>query len=294
MELKAEHIHKVYGTITVLDDVSFSLEKGQKVGLVGNNGTGKSTLLKILVGIVEPDSGSVIMRKNLAVGYMPQDTSLATNETIRSYLHRISGIHKLEECMKQSPEALAEYERRNGYAFDHRMEVTLAGFGLSEVLSDREITALSSGQKSKVFMAGVLLSDPDVLLLDEPTNNLDLPALIWLEDYLMKSDSACIIVSHDRLFLDRVVKKIFEIDWHIRKLITTSGRYSDYLARKKKERERQQAEYEGQQQEIKRLTETVRAKKTAAVRGSRFSGTDNDKFSRGFKRDQAWQSWKNR
>lgn len=292
MELKAEHIHKMYGTITVLEDVSFSLEKGQKVGLVGNNGAGKSTLLKILAGIVEPDGGSVTVKKNAVIGYMPQDTSLVSNETICAYLRRVSGIRVLEERLEHSPEAVAEYERRNGYAFDHRMEATLAGFGLHGASSNGQINALSSGQKSKVFMAGVLLSDPDVLLLDEPTNNLDLPALIWLEDFLMQSDSACIVVSHDRLFLNRVVRKIFEIDWRTRTLTITNGRYSDYLVRKEKERARQRAEYEAQQEEIKRLTETVRDKKAAAMRGSHFQGTDNDKFLRGFKRDQSSKSGK--
>lgn len=292
MELQARHIHKTYGTITVLEDVSFSLEKGQKAGLIGNNGTGKTTLLKILAGIVEPDGGTLTVRKGSAIGYMPQDTSLVTDETIRDYLRRVSGIDTLEERLERSSEALAEYERRNGYAFNHRMDMTLAGFGLSEVSSDRRINSLSSGQKSKVFMAGVLLADLDVLLLDEPTNNLDLPALIWLEDFLMRSEAACIIVSHDRLLLDRVVRKIFEIDWHARTLTITSGRYSDYLVRKEKERARQWAEHEAQQEEIKRLTETARAKKMEAMQGSRFRGTDNDKLLRGFKRDQASKSGK--
>ena len=97
MELKAEHIHKTYGTITVLEDISFSLEKGQKVGLVGNNSTGKSTLFKIIAGIVEPDGGVVTIRKGLVIGYMPQDTSLVSEETVRTYLHRVSGISGLEE-----------------------------------------------------------------------------------------------------------------------------------------------------------------------------------------------------
>jgi ATPase subunit of ABC transporter with duplicated ATPase domains len=139
-------------------------------------------------------------------------------------------------------------------------------------------------------MAGVLLSDPDILLLDEPTNNLDLPALIWLEDFLQRSDAACIIVSHDRFFLDRIVRKIFEIDWHTRTLNITSGRYSDYLVRKKKELARQWQKYEDQQEEIKRLEEQARKKKQEALSGSRYMGTDNDKFLRGFKRDRAGKS----
>ena len=290
MELKAEKIHKAYGPITVLDDISFSLEKGQKIGLIGYNGTGKTTLLKILAGIVEPDSGEVIRRKDLTVGYMPQDTSLATEEKICDYLRRISGIKDLEDKLESSPDALAEYEHRDGYSFDYRMEMMLAGFGLSEISSSRSINTLSSGQKSKIFMAGILLASPDVLLLDEPTNNLDLSALIWLEDFMVRTDSACIIISHDRLFLDRVVRKIFEIDWHTRTLNITSGKYSDYLERKEKDRVRQLQEYENQKEEIERLSTEAKAKKADAIQGSKFMGSDNDKFRRGFKRDRAGKS----
>ena len=292
MEIKADKIHKAYGTITVLEDISFTLEKEQKAGLIGYNGTGKTTLLKILAGLVEPDAGEVTVRKGAVVGYMPQDTSLISDETIRDYVRRVSGMATLEERMGTSPEAMTEYKRRDGYTFYHRLDMMLAGFGLADVSNDRPINSLSSGQKSKVFMAGVLLSDPDILLLDEPTNNLDLPALIWLEDFLMRSDAACIIVSHDRLFLDRIVRKIFEIDWRTRMLNETRGRYSDYLVRKEKELARQRQEHEAQQEEIKRLKEQARKKKQEAFSGSRYMGTDNDKFHRGFKRDRAGKSGK--
>ncbi|NLE07155.1 MAG: ABC-F family ATP-binding cassette domain-containing protein [Parcubacteria group bacterium] len=291
MEIKADKIHKAYGTITILDDVSFSLEKGQKVGLVGYNGTGKTTLLKIIAGVIEPDGGKISIRRGAKLGYMPQDTSLVSDETVSDYLWCVSGMKELEQRIDESLEALTDYENRNGYAFDYRMEMTLAGFGLQNI-SNRNINSLSSGQKSKVFMAGVLLSDPDILVLDEPTNNLDLPALIWLENFLMRCETTCLMVSHDRLFLDRIVRKIFEIDWNTRKLIITNGRYSDYLERKEKETSRQLAEHKAQQEEIKRLTDQARKKKAEAVQGSRYVGTDNDKFLRGFKRDRAAKSGK--
>lgn len=292
MELKVEKIHKLYGNVTILSDISFSLEKGQKVGLIGYNGTGKTTLLKILAGITGIDKGKITVRKGLIIGYMPQDTSLVSNETISDYLWRISGIKVLKECLETSSEDLIEYERRNGYAFDYRMEMTLSGLGLSEVSKEKMINSLSSGQKSKVFMAGVLLSDPDILLLDEPTNNLDLSSLIWLENFLMRSNIACIIVSHDRFFLDQVVQKIFEIDWYTRSLNITNGKYSDYLVRKEKDRARQFLEYELQQDEIKRLKDRARNKKIEAMQGSHYVGTDNDKFLRGFKRDRSSKSGK--
>jgi ATPase subunit of ABC transporter with duplicated ATPase domains len=292
MELKVAHITKAYGATTILSDVSFSLERGQKVGLVGNNGTGKSTLFRILTGAVTPDSGDVTVRKGVVIGYMPQDTSLISGESVHDYLYRVSGMGELEQKLEHSAEALAEYERRNGYAFAHRVDMMLVGFGLKDVSGDRPISSLSSGQRSKVFMAGVLLADPDILLLDEPTNNLDLPALIWLEDFLARSELSCIVVSHDRCFLDRVVQKIFEINWHTRTLTVAGGTYTDYLARAQKERARQRAEHEAQQEEIQRLTESARSKKLDAAQGARFRGTDNDKFARGFKRDRAARSGK--
>ena len=290
MEIRAEKISKTYGKTTVLQDVSFDLDKGQKVGLIGGNGTGKTTLLKIINGIIEADSGSITKRNGLVIGYMPQDTSLATDETIRDYLRRVTGINTLEEIIEKSREALSEYEQRKGYIFDHRIDATLAGLGLKEIPNTRQINSLSSGQKSKVFMAGLLLTDPDVLLLDEPTNNLDLPALIWLEKFLINTDSTCIIISHDRLFLDRIVNKIFEINWDSRSLNVIGGRYSDYLERKEVERASQLEKHEDQQDEIKRLTATAKEKRIEATEGSRYRGTDNDKVLRGFKRERAGRS----
>lgn len=287
MEIKAQEISKNYGSLTILDEISFVIERGQKVGLVGFNGTGKSTLLKIIAGLIEPDSGTISFRKGLVIGYMPQDTSLATDETIEDYLRKVSGIAEIEEEMETSAEAMAEYERRDGYSFYARMETILAGFGLGRIDTGKSVNTLSSGQKSKVFMAGILLKDADILLLDEPTNNLDIPALIWLENFLVRNEMACMVVSHDRLFLDRVVRKIFEIDWRTRKLSITNGSYSEYLERKRKERERQKTDYEAQQEEVGRLKESARSKRISAEQGSRYQGTDNDKFLRGFKRDQA-------
>ncbi len=292
MELKAEHIQKAFGTSVVLDDITFSLSKGQKVGLVGNNGTGKTTLLRILAGEVEPDAGTVTRRQGLVIGYLPQDTSLVSDESVRAYLLRVSGMSDLEQRASRSPEAMAEFEHRDGYSFEHRLQYTLAGFGLGDGVADRGIGTLSSGQKSKVFMAGVLLSDPDVLLLDEPTNNLDLSALIWLETFLGRSEMACIVVSHDRLFLDRLVRKVLVIDLYTRKLTVSNGRYSDFLERVEVDRARQAAQYEAQQEEITRLTESARARKAEAAQGAQYKGRDNDKFLRGYKRDRASKSGK--
>jgi ATP-binding cassette subfamily F protein 3 len=291
MEIKVEHIHKSYGGHVVLDDISFSIGRGIKAGLVGGNGSGKSTLLKIISGQIEPDAGVVKIHKDAVIGYMPQDTSIVGNETVSEYLRHTSGMAKLEEDIQSSSDALAEYERRDGYAFYGRMEAILSGFGLEDV-SNRSLNTLSSGQKSKVFMAGVLLSDPDILLLDEPTNNLDLPALLWFEQFLASTDTTSLIVSHDRAFLDRLVSKIFEIDWMTRVMFETNGKYTDFLERKKKEHIRQLQKFEKQQEEVQRLTEAAHAKRIKAAQGARYLGSDNDKFLRGFKRDRASSSGK--
>ncbi len=301
--LKATNIQKDYGSLTVLSGVSFSLSKGQKVALVGNNGTGKTTLLKIIAGLEQSDFGEIQISKDACIGYLPQDTGLVDTSTIREYLRHTAGVDVLEERINElseqldTPSKVSEYgelrdryDRLDGYAFEHRMEVMLLGFGLENVELDRRVCDLSSGQKSKVVLAGILLKGVDLLLLDEPTNNLDLPALIWLEDFIKKSKAACIVVSHDRLFLDRVVRKIFEIDWNTRSLNTSGGSYSDYIAMKAKQAARQKEEYRLQQEEVERLTEQARKKRVESAKGSKWSGSDNDKFLRGFKRERAGRS----
>lgn len=298
--LQAKHIQKSYGNLIVLADVSFSLAKGQKVALVGDNGTGKTTILKIIAGLVEPDAGEIVLAENTCIGYLPQDTGLSGDETISAYLRRITGVDALEQKLEAIAsqfenkaksidygDAHEQYERLNGYAFEHRIKVMLAGFGLDDVKIDHRLSDLSSGQKSKVVLAGILLKGVDLLLLDEPTNNLDLPALIWLEDFLRKSDAACIVISHDRRFLDRVVRKIFELDRNTRVLNISGGTYSDYLAMVTKRITRQKEEYRLQQEEIERLSDQARQQRATSAKGAKWQGSDNDKFLRGFKRDRA-------
>jgi ATPase subunit of ABC transporter with duplicated ATPase domains len=301
--IQATKLQKKYGLLTVLADVSFSIGQGQKIALVGNNGTGKTTLLRIIAGLEEFDGGTLNTDPNICIGYLPQDTSLSDNETISNYLRKTVGIDALEDEIKKLSTDLTNnlnvkrhtvvhtrYEHLHGYAFDHQMELMLSGFGLADIRLEHTVSNLSSGQKSKVALIGILLKGVDLLLLDEPTNNLDLPALIWLEDFLQKTKATCVIVSHDRRFLDRVVGKIFEIDWHTRSLNITGGTYSDYLNMVAKGIARQKENYSLQQEEIERLNNRAREKRADAARGANFVGTDNDKFLRGFKRDQAGKS----
>lgn len=262
--LKATNISKNYGTLEVLSKVSFVLEKGQKVALVGNNGTGKTTLLKILAGLEESDEGSFEIATDMRIGYLPQDTGLMGEQTIRSYF-------------KHGTDSFLE----------HNASATMAGLGLKNISLDRKLSSLSSGQKTKVGLVELLLKEPDLLLLDEPTNNIDIPALIWLENYLKKSSAACLIVSHDRKFLDRVTGRVFELDKETHSLKVENGNYTEFLERKLKAIKRQKEMYEDQQEEIKRLMIEAREKRKKEIKGGNKKPTDNDKFLRGFKSDRA-------
>jgi len=303
--LKVNNLNKSYGATVVISDITFSLEQGQRVALVGNNGSGKSTLLRLIAGVEESDGGEIIFTKNACIGYLPQDTSAIEDMPIRDYLRKVAGVDKIELRMDELSNKLEQavfaeeygnlqdlYQRLNGYAFEHKMEVVLAGFGLQDVGLDRCSSELSSGQKSKITLAGILLKGVDVLLLDEPTNNLDLPALIWLEDFLRKSKATVLLVSHDRKFLDRTIRKVFELDSHNHKLTISGGTYSDYLAMKSKHFTRQKEEYRLQQEEIDRLSERAKHLRESSQKGSSWQGSDNDKFLRGFKRDRAGNSAK--
>jgi ATPase subunit of ABC transporter with duplicated ATPase domains len=296
-------IEKRFGTTAVLAGVSFVLGDRQRGALVGQNGTGKSTILKILAGILAPDAGMIDFGPHASVGYLPQDTSLAGDEPIIEYLRRVTGIADMEREMAsfaaqpEDPEkkekydaALAAYERMNGYGFEARVDAMLAGFGMDSFALTTLLQDLSSGQKSKVAMIGLLLREDDVLLLDEPTNNLDLSSLIWLEAYLRKSTATILIVSHDRRFVDRIADKVIELDWNTRTVTMTNGTYSDYLVASAKRRARQLADFRSQQDEIARLTDRASQLRQRSAAGSKWKGTDNDKFLRGFKRDQAGKS----
>ena len=295
----ARNIHKSYGGKEILRGVSLQVGQSQKAALVGSNGAGKSTLLKILAGFDNPDTGSIQLNGE-RIGYLPQEIKIDSQETVRNYLKRVGEISKMEsrmaelehnlndpEKMKEYGELQSQYLHLDGYAFDHRMEAILQGFGLSSISVTRTLSSLSGGPKRKVALAGLLLQKFDLLLLDEPTNNLDLPAIIWLENFLQNTGVSCLIVSHDRRFLDKLVSKVFEIDWFERDINEYSGSYSDYLDYREAKIRREQEQYEAQEREKKRLATSVRQKKQWAERGSKQTTTDNDKYVRGYRRDQS-------
>ena len=264
MLLESKNVHKSYGPHIVLKGISFGIDTGNKVGLVGPNGSGKSTLLKILAGKESPDFGKIITGRKIKVAYVPQEISLVSKKSI-------------EEYVREDDPNIEDY----------KIKIVLTGLGFGDIGLSHKINDLSSGQRSKVALIKALLSRADIMLFDEPTNNLDLTSIIWLEKFIKDMSSACIVVSHDRTFIDNIVKKVFEIDWFKRTLNVTHGKYSSYLERKKLELEREWFKYNEEQEEASRLHKEARRMKGLAIKGSKTETGDKDKMLRGFRRNKS-------
>lgn len=295
--LTAHNLSKSYANRSIFSNLSLTIGNHEKIALIGQNGVGKSTLLRILAGQAEPDSGS-ITRGTSVIGYLPQEVEITSEETLIDYLKHIAGLSSIEKEMASLERSLTngahlerygdlqnEYIRLNGYAFEHRVRIFLKGFNLGECALDRSLATLSGGEKSKIALIGVLMRVPDIILLDEPTNNIDLPAIIWLETYLKSVDASCLIVSHDRRFLDAVATKVLEIEWYERTLHESKGSYSDYIAHKERRIRREQELYAVQQKELQRMKESATNAQDWARQGSRQTTSDNDKYIRGARRD---------
>lgn len=271
------------GARALYDDANWHIKPGEKIGLIGANGTGKTTLLKIIVGDYAPTRGTISMAKDIKIGYLNQD--LLSYHSDKSILHvameafgRQNQLHtEIEEILKKleteySDELInklsdkqLEFEALDGYNIEYRAHEIMAGLGFSETDTHRTLTEFSGGWRMRVMLARILLQNPDILLLDEPTNHLDLPSIKWLESYLQAFEGAIVIVSHDRYFLDRVVKKIVES--RKGKLIPYAGNYSFYVEEKGLREEIQSGQYKNQQAKIKqeeRLIERFRAKASKA------------------------------
>lgn len=305
--LAVHHLTKSFGIETIFQDVSFTLTTGQCLGLVGPNGSGKTTLLRILTGQDRPDSGAVIYTPaSPRTGYLPQGYEFPFDDTIESFLTRMEGdLPALEERLldlaaalgddPDLPDLLEEYDdtlaRLNAAAeVAGRSPEILAALGLDHFSPDTPVGSLSGGQKTRLALAGVLLSSPQLLLLDEPTNHLDIEMLEWLEDWLLAFPGAVLIVSHDRAMLDRVATGILELDPLTRTLRAYEGNYTAYLEEKLAEREKQLQAYADQQEEIARLRRSA-----AQVRGlARFrkggKADSGDKFAKGFFADRALET----
>ncbi len=273
MLLSVRNLSKAYGAIIVLDSVSFIVNSDDRIGIVGMNGVGKTTLLRILVGQETMDAGSVSLAPSTEVGYLPQTTPDFYGRTIQDLiLASVGNLRQLEEQMRQIeatltaasaeqlPALLEEYtlvstkfQDRGGYELDYKIDTIMTGLQLAYLPREQEVDTLSGGEKERIGLATLLLRSPDLLLLDEPTNHLDVASAEWLENYLARYKGAILMVSHDRQFLNRSVTQIFELDEHSRQLKKYEGNYDAYAAAKVAERERWEEEYERQQEEIKEL-----------------------------------------
>ena len=298
--LAVRHLCKSYGAITVLDDISFIVNSNDRIGVVGSNGVGKTTLLNILIGQESTDSGSFSFTSYTEVGYLHQTTPEFSGHTMQDLiLESVGNLRQLEEQMRELESAMStakddqlaglmdEYEQvssrfqdRGGYELDYRIDTILEGLRISYLPRGREMQTLSGGEKARVGLAILLLRSPDLLLLDEPTNHLDFASLEWLEFYLSNYKGAILLVSHDRQFLNRTVNQIFEIDEHAHHLKKYDGNYDAFVLAKAAERATWEEDYERQQEEIKELRKRVR--ETARNVAHNRSPTDNDKTAYNF------------
>ncbi|MEK9151288.1 MAG: ABC-F family ATP-binding cassette domain-containing protein [Patescibacteria group bacterium] len=309
--LTLKNIRKIYGTQRVLEKVSFSVGEGQKIALVGQNGAGKSTLLRIIAGTESPDRGEILKPNRVLIGYLPQEVHPngarmrdgrvgSGTETLIGYLRRMTGLEDLEREMAaleprlDQPDILeryevlrSDYERLGGYDFTRKAKGVLDGLMLSHIGFDRPVAELSGGEKRKAALAGVLLCGVDIMLLDEPTNNLDLPALLWLERYLNRSAATCIIASHDRRFLDNVVDKVLEIDWHRRDVAMYTGGWSTFAEMKAHLIRKHKEQYRMQEEERERLLVSAGQKMDWVERVRGRKAPDHDKLASHFKKERA-------
>ncbi|MGE5677359.1 MAG: ABC-F family ATP-binding cassette domain-containing protein [Pseudomonadota bacterium] len=272
--LSCKDIKKSYGIDVIIENISFTVQENDKVGIVGVNGAGKSTLFKIITGSLEKDEGDLFIGKNIRIGYMSQDFNFESDNTIWDEMLTVFGplieleksIADMEQRISRmssgsetgSAEALLgtyanlqeEFKNRNGFGYKSQIKGVLKGLGFPTEDYDKPVSILSGGQKTRIALGKVLLQNFNLLLLDEPTNYLDIQSVEWLEEYLKNLKCAALIVSHDRYFLDMVTNRTFEIE--NRTLTEYNGNYSIYIEKKQQLRELQLKDYAEQQKEIAR------------------------------------------
>ncbi len=253
--LSALQINKTFITETVLEDVSFTVNKGDRIGVVGANGAGKSTLFKIITGEMAADEGSISTAKDLTVGYLKQREHFPDGNTVFETLMAL-GEEPAAKRGSLAGSTLAErFEELHGYSFDRAAKGILISLGFEQSAFDQQVEALSGGEKTRLALGAMLLREPDLMLLDEPTNHLDIPTLKWLEGYLAGYRGTLMIISHDRYFLDKCVSRIFEIEnCHLK---CYEGNYTRYKELKQLQYEIDLKHYEQQSQEIKHQEELI-------------------------------------
>lgn len=280
MIVQFNQVQKYFGAHLALSNIQFELKEGEKAGLIGRNGEGKSTVLKLVSGELAPDHGHIAIRKGTTIGYLAQISAEQETATVLDVLKQAfhetiearSKMQELEASMADSSiaadsslmdrvliqyaELQERFERAGGYEMEARIDQVAHGMGIPESQYTRLFSSLSGGEQTKVGLASLLLRRPNLLLLDEPTNHLDMSAVEWLEQYLSDYEGTCLIASHDRYFLDRVAKKIVEIEDG--EAVTYLTNYSGYQTEKQERLLQQFADYEDQQKKIKQMKEAIK------------------------------------
>jgi ATPase subunit of ABC transporter with duplicated ATPase domains len=300
--LSAHQVTVRRGNHTVLDSVTLSVHRGSRLGVVGPNGIGKSTLMRVLAGSVEPDEGRVDRApRTLRVAYLAQETDALPGESLAGYLARRSGVQAAgdqldaqterlasradELTMAAYQEALEEFMAAGGDDFDLRVGTVCAAVGLGPELAAVAVTALSGGQSARARLAAVMLTRADVLLLDEPTNDLDFVGLGLLEETVERFEGAVVMVSHDRAFLERVAKRVLEIEEQTHRATEYAGAWSEFVERRALARSQAAAAYGDWKEQRDRLRTRIRDQRAWSERGLRAAAkrpTDHDKAQRGF------------
>ena len=270
MLLEAKNVTFSYAGVPILTDVTFSLHEGERAGLLGGNGEGKTTLLKLLLGALNPDSGSVTRKNGIRIGYLEQSGGFESDLSVYAAMEEVfdedkrllARLHETESAMSNADaenfrilsarheSLIKQIAARDSYHFDVRIKTVLGGMGFGNV-HDQIVSTMSGGEKTRLKLCRLLLEEPDLLVLDEPTNHLDLKTLFWLEDYLTAFKGALLIVSHDRYFLDRLTLRTLEIERG--KLTAYKGGYSKYRVLKEEKFKEDLRAYERQQEEIGKL-----------------------------------------
>lgn len=266
---QANNIERSFGASTLFKNISFEIQDNGRIGLVGPNGVGKSTLIKILTGQEEPNSGEIIKNKNITFGYIAQENNLDSTQTVYSEMEtvfsdllqkeaQLTALQNQLAASSYSDQAILDkydqlqfdFEQQGGFTYQAEIKSILNGFNFDETTYDKKISVLSGGEKTRLSFVKLLLKKPDLLILDEPTNHLDLDTLDWLEGFLKNYNGAILAVSHDQYFLDAMATEIFELRHG--QLNKFKGNYSHYVSVRHQLDDQRQEAYEKQQAEIKR------------------------------------------
>lgn len=284
--LQINKLEKSYDGEVIFSDVDFEVKTGERIAIVGRNGAGKTTLMKIIAGVESYDEGNISKGKQITMGYLTQQMTLDSNDTVMNEMKKpFKDVINIEDKMKTLTDWLSihadeydqdiykekllqyealsnQYELMDGYNYESKIKTVLTGLDFKESDFDRKIQSFSGGQKTRLSMAQMLLSEPDLLLLDEPTNHLDMETTEWLENYLTHFKGAIVIISHDRYFLDKIVNQVYDVALgSVKKYV---GNYSKFLKERDAHYEKVMAEYERQQSEIKKLETFVEKNITRA------------------------------